>query len=369
MSKKPEWSPVNSGNEFTTTIIDGINEPHKTRPVKTNIKSKPNLNDYIKGVLNSDRTILAQAITLVESNSARHIENAQQVIQKLIPQSGKSIRIGISGAPGAGKSTFIDTFGTYLCGLGHKVAVLAVDPSSTLSKGSILGDKTRMENLSREINAFIRPSPSGGTLGGVARKTRESIILCEAAGFDVILIETIGVGQSEIAVRSMVDFFMLILLPGEGDELQGIKKGSVEIADGIVINKAEGDNITLAKITQQNYKMAVHYIQPATEGWETQVLTASALNNIGIEEIWQSIVEFEKFTKNSGLLEKRRNNQLVNWLHTMLEENIKNMFYKNPSIIMLLPEIEENVLNGKETAVNSVNLLMKEFEENIKKNI
>ena len=337
----------------------------------TSNKTQLKINEFVEGVLSGNRTILARAITLIESNSEKHTAKAQQLLQKLISHSvsGSSkksegtIRIGITGAPGAGKSTFIDTFGTYLCELGHKVAVLAVDPSSSLSKGSILGDKTRMENLSRHPNAFIRPSPSGGTLGGVEKKTRESVILCETAGFDIIIIETIGVGQSEIAVRSMVDFFLLLLLPGGGDELQGIKKGSVELADAIVVNKADGDNLRLAESTKKAYEMGVHYLQPATEGWFTRLLTVSSINNAGIEDVWKVIEEFTSQTKTSGIFQTRRNSQLLDWTHSMLNEHLKSIFYGNDKIKKILPSIEKSVLSNELTPVNAVKELLGIFLE------
>lgn len=317
--------------------------------------------DYIKGVRTGDRTTLARTITLMESNTAYHIEQAQEVLKELLPFTGKSIRIGITGAPGAGKSTFIESFGNYLCDCEHKVAVLAIDPSSSLSKGSILGDKTRMELLSRKENAFIRPSPSGGTLGGVARKTRESMLVCEAAGYNIILIETIGVGQSEIAVRSMVDFMLLLLLPGGGDELQGIKKGSVELADLLAINKADGDNINQAGVTQKNYQNALHLLTPYTDGWYPQVYLCSALKNTGMPEIWENIQEFTKFTKESGNFDKRRSKQMLDWLHTMLDENIRSRFYNHPEISKSLPLIEKSVLSGCLTPVNAVNELLSKY--------
>jgi GTPase len=312
-----------------------------------------------KGVLKSDRTLLARAITLVESNSPEHMDSAQELLKMLHQHSGNSIRIGITGSPGVGKSTFIEAFGTYLCDQGKKVAVLAIDPSSTLSHGSILGDKTRMEELSRNPNAFIRPSASGGTLGGVARKTRESILLCESAGYDVILVETVGVGQSETTVRSMVDFFMLLILPGGGDELQGIKKGSVELADALVINKADGNNETLAQITKRSYENALHMLMQATEGWQSRVFTTSAYENIGIDKVWESIRDFESATRNSGIFDKRRRKQILEWVYFMLEENILNSFYSSNDVKNAIPTIEKEVLDGSLTPANAVKILMK----------
>jgi LAO/AO transport system kinase len=315
--------------------------------------------DYVNGILSDNRTILAQAITLVESNAPKHAGMGQDVLGKILHKTGKSIRIGITGSPGVGKSTFIESFGTYLCDNGNKVAVLAIDPSSNRSRGSILGDKTRMEQLSRYPNAFIRPSPSGGTLGGVARKTRETIMLCEAAGFDIIIVETIGVGQSEITVRSMVDFYLLLILPGGGDELQGLKKGAVELADAIAINKADGDNIQTANLTKEQYKQAVHYLLPATEGWETQVLTCSGLTNQGIEQLWNLIKEFEKKTKKSDVFDLRRKEQALDWVNAMLDETLKSRFYSNPKVVKKKIEIDKKLLEGKITPTNAVNELMK----------
>lgn len=258
--------------------------------------------DYVEGVKKGDRMILAKAITLIESNAPKDFDKAQRVLQALLPRTGHSLRIGITGVPGAGKSTFIEAFGQLLCQQGYKVAVLAVDPTSSITGGSILGDKTRMQKLSREPNCFIRPSPSGGTLGGVARKSRETMMLCEAAGCDVILVETVGVGQSETTVRSMVDFFMLVVLTGAGDDLQGIKKGIMELADAIVVNKADGDNLERAKVTQGEYERMVEFIRPATEGWKTHAYRCSALQKTGLLELWAVMREFEKVTKNPAPL-------------------------------------------------------------------
>ncbi|MFH1050112.1 MAG: methylmalonyl Co-A mutase-associated GTPase MeaB [bacterium] len=361
--KKPEWAPENSGDEFATQVLPGVNGSRLSgKNQKTSVKSNLTIKDFIRGILKDNRSILARAITLIESNSSEHINNAQDILKELLPKTGKSIRIGITGSPGVGKSTFIESFGNYLCESGHKVAVLAIDPSSSRSKGSILGDKTRMENLSRQKNAFIRPSPSGGTLGGVTRKTRETILLCEAAGFDVILVETIGVGQSEITVRSMVDFFMLLLLPEAGDELQGIKKGVVEMADMLVINKADGGNLQRAKITQHAYSDALHYLQPATEGWTTNAILCSAINDEGIDSIWKNILDFTKLTKDSGQFHKRRNEQLLEWVYTMVEENLLSRFYQNPIIIKSKSGIDRKVLNGEITPVNAVNILLEKLK-------
>lgn len=327
------------------------------------IKSKKRLtlNEYINGIKNSDISILARAITLIESNLSSDFHLAQELLNKILPLTGDSIRIGITGSPGVGKSTFIDKFGYYLCNLNHKVAVLAIDPSSSISKGSILGDKTRMELLTQHPNSFIRPSASGGSLGGVARKTRESILLCEASGFDVIIIETIGVGQSEIAVRSMVDFFLLLIPPGGGDELQGFKKGSVEIADAIVVNKADQDNLKLAELTQKEYTQALHYLNSPTEGWKTKVYTVSALENRGISDIWTVIKNFVRVTKENGVFQKRRNLQALDWLHNLIHQHLLDTFYNNDRVQQILPFIEKEVFAQRLTPTKAVEIIFKEI--------
>ncbi|RHW41139.1 methylmalonyl Co-A mutase-associated GTPase MeaB [Neobacillus notoginsengisoli] len=312
-------------------------------------------------ILQGNRSALAKGITLVESNAAHHFREAQSLLQKLLPSSGKSIRIGITGVPGAGKSTFIEAFGVFLCGLGHKVAVLAIDPSSTVSGGSILGDKTRMERLSRQPNAFIRPSPSGGKLGGVHRKTRESMLLCEAAGFDVILIETVGVGQSEVAVREMVDFFMLLVLTGAGDELQGMKKGIMELADAIVVNKADGANEPVAEKTRLEYKRIIHFLQRSTPGWDTKALSCSALTGKGIPEIWTVVRNFRDAVEESGVFGERRKEQIRDWLHTVISDHLHFSFYQNVGVKSLLPKLEKDVLNGEKTAAGAADELFEVF--------
>lgn len=357
---RPEWVPEGSGSEFTTYVMPGVEAVEAdASQVKLVKRKKLSVDDYYNGIINKDITVLSKAITLIESNSEAHIALAQEVLQKILPYTGKSIRIGISGPPGAGKSTTIEALGLYLAKQGLKIAVLAIDPSSTLTKGSILGDKTRMELLSREKNVYIRPSPSAGTLGGVARKTRETILACEAAGFDVVLIETIGVGQSEITVRSMVDFFLLILIPGSGDELQGIKKGVVEISDMIAINKADGENINYANITKTQYKQALGMLQAATEGWKTPVVTYSAFKNKGIKDIWTQINTFVDITKTNGVFDERRQLQTVNWIFSMVEDNIKSRFYNNPAVVEAIPKVKNDVLQGQMTPTNAVNHLLK----------
>lgn len=361
--KKPEWASEDSGPEFAGRIIAGVTKSNEksARKSAASVKKKLQLSDYVSGIVQGDRTLLSRAITLIESNSPKHFEDAQNLLAKVLPNTGKSLRIGITGSPGVGKSTFIESLGTYLCERGHKTAVLAIDPSSIKSHGSILGDKTRMENLSRHENAFIRPSPSRGTLGGVARKTRETILLCEAAGFDIILIETVGVGQSEITVRSMVDFFLLLILPGSGDELQGIKKGIVELADLIVINKADGDNINKAKLSQQYYKQALHYLPLGAEELPTEVLTCSAAENHGIVDIWNHIISITDSLKVNNTFENKRKSQVLEWMHSMIDESLKNRFYGDKQTVSAIKEIETSVLNEKITPTLGAHLLLEKF--------
>lgn len=308
------------------------------------------------------RASLARAITLVESTRNDHQLEAQELLTKLLQHTGKSIRIGITGVPGVGKSTFIESFGLHLINQGKKVAVLAIDPSSTITGGSILGDKTRMAELSQNENAFIRPSPTAGSLGGVARRTREAMLLCEAAGYDVIIIETVGVGQSETQVADMVDMFMLLLLPASGDELQGIKKGIVELADLVVVNKADGDLIPQAKRVQGDYKAALRMLHPASAVWSPTVKTCSALNKSGIAEIWQTIKEFEIAMKKSGELEKKRNHQAVSWMWKEIKETLVSDFCNNQIIEKLLKTAEIEVETGKKSATQAAIELINEYK-------
>lgn len=346
---KPDWQPENAGKEYAVRIVKGVasefkKDSNSSAKYQTPARSsKLTSDEYVNGVLNKDRIKLARAITLIESNSLQHRETAREVIQKLLPHSGNSLRVGVSGVPGAGKSTFIEALGMYLIEKGHKVAVLTVDPSSSVTKGSVLGDKTRMEKLSREQDCFIRPSPSGGALGGVTRKTRETITLCEAAGFDVILIETVGVGQNEISVRSMVDFFLLILVSGAGDELQGIKKGVVEIADAVLINKADGPNEKAANLAKAEYASALHYIKPASKGWQSKAHTASSITGKGIPEIWDVMLKFAEITRGNGFFEKRRKSQALEWVFSMIENELKERFYNDPAIKAGLPDVKEKI--------------------------
>jgi LAO/AO transport system kinase len=288
--------------------------------------------EYVAGVLAGDRGVLARAITLIESNAPSHQQQAQEVLQRLLPHSGDSIRIGITGAPGVGKSTLIEAFGLALLEAGRRPAVLAIDPSSSISRGSILGDKTRMEHLTRDARAFIRPSPTGGALGGVARKTRESILICEAAGFDTIIIETVGVGQSEIAVRSMVDCFVLLLLAGAGDELQGIKKGVIEMADLLLITKADGANRAQALGARAEYMHALRYLAPGEGAWRPQVQICSAMSGEGIDALWQAIQQFQRTTTASGRFATQRQAQAQAWFDTLVEERLRAQFDARPGI-------------------------------------
>ncbi len=314
---------------------------------------------FLKEILFGNITFLGRAITLIESSKNEHRIKAQEIINKCMPYSGNSVRIGFTGVPGVGKSTFIEALGMNLINKGKKVAVLAIDPSSERSGGSILGDKTRMEQLSASKNAFIRPSPSAGSLGGVARKTAETIILCEAAGFDTIFVETVGVGQSEIAVHSMVDFFLLLMLAGAGDELQGIKRGIMEMADIIVINKAEGDNIHKANRAKAEYQNALHLFPPAESGWVPKVLTASALTGVGIEDVWKIITDYIEYTQNSNFFTKKRNEQSKFRMYEMINEEIKNRFYDNKDTKLNLKELEKKLLKGEISPYFAANMLLK----------
>ena len=334
---------------------DGFNISDGRKPhSKKKVLPEPNITDYYKGVVARDRAILGKTLTLIESNSDHKFSLAQDILKSLIPLTSKSVRIGITGSPGVGKSTFIESFGMMLCDNGYRVAVLAIDPSSSISRGSILGDKTRMDQLSRHPNAFIRPSPSGGTLGGVTRKTRESVLVCEAAGFDIILIETVGVGQSETTVRSMVDFFMLLIQPGAGDELQGIKKGIVELSDLIVVNKADGDYVHHANSTASLYRQAIHYLSSPTPGWTPEVKTCSSIVGSGILEIWNSIEKFISSTKSNGFFDEQRKNQLLDWVRSMTEDTLIQEFNNNPKVKKEIPVIYNQVLDGTITPSNAV---------------
>jgi len=311
------------------------------------IQKRLHIEEYVKGVLAGDKVVLGRAISLIESNAEEDLKLADTVMNELIPHTGNSIRIGITGVPGAGKSTFIETFGNFLIEkAGKKLAVLAIDPTSKKSKGSILGDKTRMEKLASSKNAFIRPSPTGKTLGGVAANTREVMLLCEASGYEVIIIETVGVGQSESTVKEMVDFFLLLVLAGMGDELQGIKKGIIEMADLIAVNKADGDNKIMAEKARNQLGMALHLFPLPESGMPVKTLTCSALNNTGIEKIWEEITSYEKHTKDSGFFHKNRKEQHVRWLHQYIKNKLESDFFQNQQIQSELSRIEKNVSEG-----------------------
>lgn len=328
----------------------GVDQPVQVNPYyRRHKKAELTADGYVDGILSGNRTILSRAITMVESDNPAHIDMAQEIIERCLPHSGNSLRIGITGVPGVGKSTFIESFGGMLTKIGHKLAVLAIDPSSERTKGSILGDKTRMETLSVDPNAFIRPSPSGSALGGVARKTRESMILCEAAGFDIIIVETVGVGQSETAVKSMVDFFLLLMLAGAGDELQGIKRGIMEMADALVINKADGDNLAKARAAQSQYRAALKLFPKTGNGWEVPVGICSAIENFAIDNVWQTISDFSSITKANGSFEENRTTQLVNIFYNWIDFTLQNRFYNSEDIQAgikdLLPRIKNREIS------------------------
>ncbi|WP_027389885.1 methylmalonyl Co-A mutase-associated GTPase MeaB [Chrysiogenes arsenatis] len=313
------------------------------------------------GIARGQLRSLAKAITLVESKLPEHNQLAGQLLEKLLPFTGNALRIGITGVPGVGKSTFIEAFGLHLIERGHKVAVLAVDPSSQITGGSILGDKTRMELLSRETNAYIRPSPAGETLGGVARKTREAMLICEAYGFDVVLVETVGVGQSEVTVAQMVDFFLLLQLPNAGDELQGIKKGVMELADGIIINKADGDNQPKAQLARAQIVNALHILSPRSPNWQVPVLLASGLAKQGIDAVWDMLGKYRSAMMESGEFQEKRSCQVVDWMWSMLMDEVKDMFVQNRNVASLLPGLREAVHHGVTTPGMAVKRLIEAY--------
>ena len=357
--------------EKSALIVNpGIEQPPMVnedaiRRFKAKKRKLLSIEEYMDGIKNGNIPILSQAITLIESSLQQHQELARELVEQCLPLSGRSVRIGITGVPGVGKSTFIEALGSTITAQGHRLAVLAVDPSSERSKGSILGDKTRMETLSADPNAFIRPSPSAGSLGGVARKTRETIILCEAAGFDTIFIETVGVGQSEVAVHSMVDFFLLLMLAGAGDELQGIKRGIMEMADMIAITKADGSNIQKAKLAQAEYQNALHLF-PATEsGWVPQAVTCSSVNKTGILEIWNTINQYMAFTKANGYFSHRRSQQAKYWMYETINEELKNRFYHSTQVSTMIKWIEHEVTHNKLSSFAAAQKLLDVyFEQN-----
>ncbi len=324
-------------------------------------RNKFNLDVLSKGILDGDLASLSHAITLAESTLQQHHQNLSELLEALLPHTGKSIRVGITGVPGVGKSTFIESFGLQLCEAGHKVAVLAIDPSSSRTRGSILGDKTRMEELTREKNAFIRPSPSSGALGGVANATRETILLCEAAGFDVILVETVGVGQSEVLVREMVDFFLLLMLAGAGDELQGIKRGIMEMADLLIINKVDGDNVQKAKRAKAEYQNALHLFPLAASKWSPKVKLCSALQNEGLEAVWKEVLTFQEFTRENGFWDHQRKRQQSHWFHATLTEQLKHSFYSNPEVKSQIFDLEKAIAENKSDPYHAAQDLIKHW--------
>ena len=341
---------IENSHEYSGLAVNsGVSQPPSVNPYMQRRKRKPlpSSSELVEGILKGDVTMLSRAVTLVESLSPSHQAVAQEVIEKCLPYSGNSRRIGITGVPGAGKSTSIDVFGLHVLKDGGKLAVLAIDPSSERTKGSILGDKTRMEKLAVHPNAFIRPSPSAGSLGGVARKTRETIVLCEAAGFNNIFVETVGVGQSETAVHSMVDFFLLIQLAGTGDELQGIKRGIMEMADGIVINKADGENIKPAQLAQAQFRSALQLFPPTASGWKPEVLTYSGYFELGIPEVWDMVDRYFDFVTANGYFDIKRRQQARYWMLETIDEQLRNHFYHNPDIAAMLVEKEQLVLSNK----------------------
>ena len=346
--------PENDAQYAGLAVNKGIEQPPTVNPylkkMRTAHRRTFTAAEYVEGIVKGDTSILSQAVTLVESSRYEHQAIAQEVIEKCLPHACDSVRVGITGVPGAGKSTSIDAFGLHVLKRGGKLAVLAIDPSSERSKGSILGDKTRMEKLAIHPNAFIRPSPSAGSLGGVARKTRETIVLCEGAGYNNIFVETVGVGQSETAVHSMVDFFLLIQLAGTGDELQGIKRGIMEMADGIVINKADGSNIEKAKLAQAQFRNALHLFPPTPSGWTPQVLTYSGYYEIGIAEVWEMIDNYVAFVKKNGYFDYKRQEQAKYWMFETINEQLRDHFYRNPQIEKMLEEKQARVLNNEQSS-------------------
>ena len=355
MSKKSALSQ-SEGSAPTSNL-----NPSSAKRIRTFRKKGISVEELFQKILKGDTTALSQGITLVESSQPQHQKKAAELVEKCLPHANRSIRIGITGVPGVGKSTFIEALGTYLGDSGKRVAVLAVDPSSTVSRGSILGDKTRMEKLVTHKNAYIRPSPSGDSLGGVARKTRESIVLCEAAGFDTLLIETVGVGQSETTVHSMTDFFLLLKLAGAGDELQGIKRGIIEMADAIVINKADGENRKPAERARAEFRRALHLYPPKESGWIPKVLLSSALEQKGIKEIWDLIETFQETVKQNQQFEHKRHEQNKFWLVQTIDEHLKNRFYRHPEIKIALKEQLLAVERNETTAFAAATFLLEKY--------
>ena len=352
----------NNSNDSSLSVNKGVESNSSINPKGLDQLSQRrtslSLTDYVEGIKDGDRTILSRAITLIESTRPDHKKLAQEIIEACLPETGNSIRIGITGVPGVGKSTFIESLGNHIIEKGHKLAVLTIDPSSTRTKGSILGDKTRMETLANNANAFIRPSPTAGSLGGVARKTRETIYLCEAAGYDTIFIETVGVGQSETAVHSMVDFFLLLMLAGAGDELQGIKRGIIEMADAIAINKVDSASEKQVQQALREYKNALHLYPPTQSGWSPEVTTCSALKETGIANIWDMIETYISSTQKNGFFEANRNRQVKHWMYESINSRLKETFYDDPSVKQALEQTEQDVLEGKISSFKAAQQLL-----------
>ncbi len=362
MSKNEKYKSALSVNR-------GVEQPPSVNPSAGNssrgnrIRKRMPVEEYREGILNRDISILSRSITLIESSLPADQEIARELVEQCNPHAGNSVRIGITGVPGVGKSSFIESFGKMLTGRGSRVAVLAVDPSSGLSKGSILGDKTRMEELSADPSAFIRPSPSGGSLGGVARKTRESIILCEAAGYDTVIVETVGVGQSETAVHSMVDFFLLLMLAGAGDELQGIKRGIMEMADMIVITKSDGNNVEKAETARSQYQGALQLFPPSSSGWVPRVSTCSSHSQTGLDTVDEAIREYLRFTRSTGFFRENRLTQSLYWMHESIEQQLRESFYNDPDVASMMEEIRQQVASGRLSSFTAAGMLLKIYRK------
>ncbi|MBN1446504.1 MAG: methylmalonyl Co-A mutase-associated GTPase MeaB [Bacteroidetes bacterium] len=350
------------GSEGRLEVRPGVTSPGNLSPsLQRRTRRELSIDEHVEGILSRDRVVLGKTITLIESLRPEHTRKALEVMERLLPHTGKSVRVGITGVPGVGKSTFIESLGSRLTDEGHRIAVLAIDPSSRRSSGSIMGDKTRMEKLSVDPDAFIRPSPSAGSLGGVARKTREAMLVCEAAGYDVVFVETVGVGQSETMVHSMVDFFLLLMLAGAGDQLQGIKRGIMELADAVVINKADGDNARHAQRAKHEYEMALHLMKYPTPDWSPPVLTCSALTGMGIEEIWQTIKDFRARMTENGWIEKKRREQALAWMHDSIAQSLQDRFRGHAGVAHVMAEMEKQVSRGELPPLLAAQRLLETF--------
>ncbi len=350
------------GSKGRLGVRSGVESPGSTAPAAKRRPSRElSVEEHVAGILSGDRVILGKTITLIESLKAEHNRKALAVMEQLLPHTGRAIRVGITGVPGVGKSSFIEALGSWLTERGHRIAVLAIDPSSQRSSGSIMGDKTRMEKLSVDPNAFIRPSPSAGSLGGVARKTREAMLVCEAAGFDVVFVETVGVGQSETMVHSMVDFFLLLMLAGAGDSLQGIKRGIMELADAVAINKADGDNVGHANRARSEYEGALHLMKYPAPDWSPPVLTCSSLTRAGIGEIWETVIDYRARMTGNGWFEKKRREQALAWMHESIKQALQDRFREHPGVASLLPRLEKEVSTGEQPALLAAQRLLETF--------